>query len=124
MYSTLLTLALLFGIISAQSPNPEVSTKYGWVRGSAFTIRNVSVDEFYGVPFARPPLGSLRFDKPQEVASWAPEYLDATIMRDHCSQPNQWVHYSEDCLYLNIWRPSGRSANAEKMPVFFYIHGG
>ena len=94
-----------------------------------------------GVPFAKPPVGTLRWQPTQAPDPWtsvrpAKDYADA------CSQigglfgpPPKGKDYSavwetfykqigsEDCLYLNVWSPAA-ATDTSKLPVIVYIHGG
>uniref|UniRef100_A0A3Q2X3Y0 Carboxylesterase type B domain-containing protein n=1 Tax=Haplochromis burtoni TaxID=8153 RepID=A0A3Q2X3Y0_HAPBU len=67
-----------------------------------------TVVQFLGVPYARPPIGSLRFEAAQP-AEWMGTW-DATKPRPSCIQPGDVASAasSEDCLYLNIFTPRGR----------------
>jgi para-nitrobenzyl esterase len=79
---------------------------------------------FRGVPYAAPPLGELRWKRPQPPASWG-GVRDATRSANTCLQistSNQLLGGSEDCLYLNVWAPSPPPASP--LPVLFWIHGG
>ena len=81
-----------------------------------------------GIPYAAPPVGELRWKAPRDPASWE-GVLDASRSKDPCTQHGgtpDWVQLetvtgSEDCLYLNIWRPD---TDEENLPVFYWIHGG
>ena len=81
-----------------------------------------------GIPYAAPPVGELRWKAPRDPASWE-GVLDASRFKDPCTQHGgtpDWailetVTGSEDCLYLNIWRPD---TDEENLPVFYWIHGG
>ncbi|KAL1407841.1 hypothetical protein Q8F55_007277 [Vanrija albida] len=80
---------------------------------------------FGGIPFAKPPVGDLRWEHPQPA-----EYgstIDALQIGDICPQDlsRSAIRYnvSEDCLTLNIQRPVGTSAK-DKLPVMFWIYGG
>lgn len=83
--------------------------------------------QFFGIPFAAPPVGEQRFRPPAAPASWT-EPRDAQEMGPGCLQagvfsallpvPNQ----SEDCLSLNVWAPT--AATAEPRPVMVWAHGG
>ncbi|KAL5585704.1 hypothetical protein FOVSG1_013396 [Fusarium oxysporum f. sp. vasinfectum] len=88
-------------------------------------------DIFLGIPYASPPVGSLRLQKPTPPKAW-----NGTKMADshgpwcmgnsmHLAGFSQTMpeDMSEDCLHLNIVRPSGTHANA-KLPVLAWIHGG
>ena len=93
-----------------------VKTPAGTLQGQ--TMGGVNV--FRGVPFARPPLGPLRFRAPEPAAPWRGT-RDATHFASAAMQPNNTsVLQSEDCLYLNVWSPR----EAGPHPVFVWIHGG
>jgi carboxylesterase type B len=83
-------------------------------------------DYFLGIPFARPPVGALRFRTPQPVNSkWARPREVTTYSAACVGYGDDELAYpslSEDCLYLNIVRPSGYSN--QKLPVGLWIHGG
>lgn len=100
-----------------------VSTKYGIVRGK--TGENPENTLFLGIPFAKPPVGELRFAPPVEPECWEGERLCDGYAPD-CVQLNREgtaaEHVSEDCLYLNVFTPA-KSAQ-EKLPVMFWIYGG
>ncbi|CAJ0929620.1 unnamed protein product, partial [Mesorhabditis belari] len=104
------------------SQNPLVITKYGPVVGTTYTTTNgAKVSEFIGVPFAAPPIGNLRFEKPQPPIPWtAPKNVVAYQPACVPCEREQYT-FSEDCLYLNIWTPS---LNNTLFPVVIYIHDG
>ena len=83
-------------------------------------------DYFLGIPFAQPPIGPNRFRAPQPIDSPWTEALQATENPAACvgygSDDWPYASLSEDCLYLNIVRPSGYEH--EKLPVAFWMHGG
>lgn len=89
------------------------------------------VVSFKGIPFAAPPVGELRWRPPQPAARWTDVRQAAEFGAD-CMQgrfgpppaagaPAARVP-SEDCLFLNVWRPA--DASARKLPVMVWIHGG
>ncbi|KAG0426268.1 hypothetical protein HPB47_026606, partial [Ixodes persulcatus] len=106
-------------VISASNPlsdAPVVYTDHGPILGRKLALPARHVDAFYGIPFAEPPIGKLRFQKPVPAKSWKGIY-NATEKPKPCWQYD--VHYStitlnylnasissEDCLFLNVWRPS------------------
>ncbi|KAF9483541.1 esterase 1 [Pholiota conissans] len=82
------------------------------------------IEFFGGIPFAKPPLGSLRLQPPVLTTSLEGNIFNATAFGPFCLQtdlpPNQ---VSEDCLQLNIFRPSNAASN-KKLPIMFWIFGG
>lgn len=120
----ILTVHLLFVVCLLQA-QPEVRTADGVLQG----VTEGGVTSFKGIPFAAPPVGELRWRPPQPVAPWE-GVLDAGEYGPNCAQagwgsePGTIVEgSSEDCLYLNLWKPSGAEATA-KLPVMVWIHGG
>ena len=92
------------------------------------------VEAFLGIPYAAPPLGELRWRAPQPVSPWEGVRQATTYGSDCIQAPNdiekiQTVS-SDDCLYINVWRPSAGAAGSkevdadEKLPVLVWIHGG
>ena len=79
-----------------------------------------------GIPFAKPPVGELRWKAPQDPDSWTgilktKEFKSIAPQYDGNFPGEQKVTGNEDCLYLNVWRPQTQEKN---LPVFFWIHGG
>lgn len=98
-----------------------VNTKYGPLQG---TVQD-GWQAFLGVPFAKAPIGELRFQPPQPLEAWEGTF-DATKFPPCSIQaPNRDVEgmiTSEDCLYLNIWTPAVN--DGKKRPVVVHVHGG
>ena len=97
----------------------EVTTKYGTVSG----IYEKGCEVFLGIPFAKPPLGDLSFRHPVEPEPW-----EGVYKADHAlCNPVQSHHglgvgnNSQDCLYLNIYKPENASG---PLPVMVWIYGG
>ncbi|KAH9371334.1 hypothetical protein HPB48_000394 [Haemaphysalis longicornis] len=105
-----------------------VETKQGLVKGFKGTSRvGKTVRIFYGIPYAEPPVGNLRFQRPVEKEPWT-GVLEATTKPNSCVQtviepygPN--TNLSEDCLKLNVWAPE-QSHKQDKFAVLVWIHGG
>src|SRR5262245_66538895 len=78
-------------------------TETGLLKGS-FTDSTVV---FKGIPYAKPPVGDLRWQPPQRAQRWK-GFRDATAFAPHCAQldtPFGTASNSEDCLYLNVYAP-------------------
>jgi para-nitrobenzyl esterase len=87
------------------------------------------VSSFKGIPYAAAPVGANRWRSPQGVVSWKKE-RDATQFAADCAQmgwPRNGTEISksssEDCLFLNIWKPADARPGS-KLPVMVWIHGG
>lgn len=96
-----------------------VTTKYGQLKG--FTDKG-STWCWKGVPYAAPPVDSLRWKAPVDPLPWT----GVRTARKFGSSASQFLPVlgyigSEDCLYLNIWRPKGDEID---LPVYLFIHGG
>ncbi|RCW51866.1 carboxylesterase family protein [Paenibacillus prosopidis] len=103
----------------AYVPDVTVKTKYGDVQGVQLT--NSSSISWLGVPYAKPPIGDLRWKAPRNPDSWTGK-LETVRYQQTCVQTvNGKITGSEDCLYLNIWRPNQASS---KLPVLVFTHGG
>ena len=124
----------------ASAQTEVVETLSGPVRGVFDEKTNVEL--FAGIPYAKAPVGDLRWKEPQDVEPWT-QILEADsfaplAMQERNSAFVNWVYHSfiyhkddrqdsapisEDCLYLNIWRPTD-IPQEQKLPVLVYIHGG
>ncbi|KAI4594405.1 hypothetical protein KJ359_008429 [Pestalotiopsis sp. 9143b] len=128
LHTRLVGLASLGGILSAgggtsAASAPTASTKNGTYLGRTNIYYNQ--DEFLGIPYAQPPVGDLRFRAPASLnESWSDE-RNATEYSPICvgygSDSNYYVS-SEDCLTINIVRPSGFTN--ESLPMMVWLYGG
>jgi para-nitrobenzyl esterase len=107
---------------------PLAFTQDGIVQG--FSVGGV--DKFLGIPYAAPPVGSLRWTPPQPPAHWA-GVRSATTLPPTCPQlanSNGPRSENEDCLYLSVYRPERGHGDqrwhggGHGLPVLFWIHGG
>lgn len=108
----------------AENNSLTVKTKTGKVMGKT----DGTVRAFLGIPYAQPPVGTLRWKPPMPAAKWK-GVRQATEFGSHCMQPTIYKDMifrdpgiSEDCLTLNVWTTA---ANAKaKLPVMVWIFGG
>ena len=110
---------------AAQAKAPIVSTPAGTLRGTSVG----DVEIFLGIPYAAPPVGEFRWRPPQPFTAWRGE-RDASKFGANCAQAGWGAApgsiqkgSSEDCLFLNIWRPATAKPDS-KLPVMVWIHGG
>ena len=100
---------------------PVVQTDKGAIRGSSSN----GVDSFLGIPYAAPPVGRLRWQPTEEHAPWT-GVLPTTHYGARCTalaSSNGARTNSENCLFVNVQRPTGVTAGG-KVPVYVFIHGG
>jgi para-nitrobenzyl esterase len=88
----------------------------------------INLQMYFGIPFAKPPVGDLRWKAPQPAENWngvletkkfGPKPVQAAIWGDMNSRSDTM---SEDCLYLNVWTPAQRTQKG--LPVLVYFYGG
>ena len=113
-----------------------VTVDGGKLQGVASQAQGVTV--YKGIPYAAPPVGNLRWKRPQPVSPWGGDKVADTfssISWQGGQQPGSfyWREFyqdeqpamSEDCLYLNIWAPTASINDKQaKLPVAFWVHGG
>jgi len=124
-----LAMAALAAPVEA-ADGPVVTVETGKLQGVAATIGG-PVQIFRGVPYAKPPVGDLRWREPRRAESWQ-GVRAADQFGPRCMQKHMWDDMffrspkaDEDCLYLNIWTPANLSkAASAKLPVLVYIYGG
>ncbi|KAM4567999.1 thyroglobulin [Fundulus diaphanus] len=98
---------------------PGHGTLRGVARETAIGSDRRTVVQFLGVPYARPPIGPLRFEAAQP-ADWTGTW-DATKPRPGCIQPGdaESTASGEDCLYLNVFTPAARRGRVPVLVYFF-----
>lgn len=153
-YLALLLCALLISrpkercIDAVKVKNPELTTIVSVSEGDVQGVFNKdkTVEVFAGIPYAKPPVGELRWQAPKpaekysgvrvcdKFAPMAMQVRSNSIMAFGSSiigygelpislHDNYLEAMSEDCLYLNVWRPAG-AKEGDNLPVLFYVHGG
>ncbi|GAA1884935.1 carboxylesterase/lipase family protein [Lapillicoccus jejuensis] len=117
----LVTPALAAPAQAAPGAPPVVRTGQGTLQGALVD----GVDDFLGVPYAAPPTGARRWQPPAPAPTWSGS-REATSYGPRCAalaSSNGARSDSEDCLYLNVYRPHGATASSA-LPVYLFIHGG
>ncbi len=104
----------------------QVHLANGIIEGNYNTLDDIQT--YFGVPFAKPPVGELRWKAPQPLDPWqgvkitkefGPRPMQTMVFGDMKSRS---AGVSEDCLYLNIWTPAKRDTKG--LPVLLYFYGG
>jgi len=127
MVSLLAAALLMISPAGPADPMPWATVEQGVLVGREAE----GVRSFRGVPYARPPVGDLRWRAPRRAEGWSGE-RDAGQVGAICTQPPSNgdngvgpLPMSEDCLTLNVWTPAERSADLTgPLPVMVWIHGG
>ena len=133
-------------IPATEGKKPAVTGVVSVAQGdlTGLVSKDGSVEIYAGIPYAKPPVGELRWREPQEPERWegvraCDAFAPMSMQQRHSELYNtlyRLIGYhefslslddnfrepvSEDSLYLNIWKPAGEQ---EKLPVIFYVHGG
>ena len=123
------TLILSSNYSSAQETNSfpvQVTIENGIIEGNYDTHNGIQ--RYFGIPFAKPPVGELRWKAPQPLDNWdgiketkafGPRPMQTMVFGDMNSRSNG---VSEDCLYLNVWTPA--NMETKDLPVLVYFFGG
>ena len=124
---------LLGGILPAMAQTPVLTVDGGRIEG---VMDEEGVAVYKGIPYAAPPVGDLRWRKPQPVQPWqgvrkCDKWGDASLQGGQQEGSFYWKEFyqdgnpsmSEDCLYLNVWTPAAGKQDAD-LPVMLWIHGG
>lgn len=132
---------------AVDNKNPDVTDVVEIEQGQLTGVYNKdhSARVYAGIPYAKPPVGELRFKEPQKADGWdgvrafdhfGPMAMQTrgSVFYDSLSHILGWHDYqvkfgdeyveevSEDCLFLNVFTPG--DDREELLPVIFYVHGG
>ena len=125
----IITLILSTSYSAAQETNSFpvlVKIENGTIEGNYDTHNGIQ--RYFGIPFAKPPVGELRWKAPQPLDNWdaiketksfGPRPMQTMVFGDMNSRSNG---VSEDCLYLNVWTPA--NMDTKDLPVLVYFFGG
>jgi carboxylesterase type B len=107
-------------LVARQDP-PSARIQNGTIHGVLDAANNI--DKFLGIPYAEPPVGNLRLAQAVALQE-AFGTLEANAFGPSCyARGSQDAAVSEDCLTLNIWRPSGGHPD-DGFPVMVWLYGG
>ncbi|GGI91105.1 carboxylesterase family protein [Legionella impletisoli] len=112
--------------ISCAKAAPMIQMKTGSVCGLKQQSSGEEAYAYLGIPYAKPPTGALRWQPPAKVEDWKPKIYPAVKIASECPQPSPTSSTgysgSEDCLYLNVWKPT--KTHSKRLPVMVFIPGG
>uniref|UniRef100_A0AC35F4U4 Carboxylesterase type B domain-containing protein n=1 Tax=Panagrolaimus sp. PS1159 TaxID=55785 RepID=A0AC35F4U4_9BILA len=113
-------------ILKIGNSNAIISTIYGKIEGFHHTTPSgFKTEIFLGIPYAAPPVRSLKFEKPLPPTPWT-STLQAKAFGPACATLPKFSPptASEDCLFMNIIKPATPSPNTNGYPIMLWIHGG
>ena len=119
LISVMMMLAISVENASARTVTLKVSG--GVLQG----LRANGVSVYKGIPYAKPPVGDLRFAPPEDGEPWNGEF-DCSRFGNKCFQVSLFAGpepQSEDCLTLNVWTPA-KPGEIAGLPVYVFLHGG
>ncbi|MEM8499422.1 MAG: carboxylesterase family protein [Pseudomonadota bacterium] len=145
-FASIYAVAALLGCSALHTQTtPVVQTATGLSFQGQWSKEHSRVAQYLGIPFAKPPVGSLRWRAPQPVDA-TQDVIDASGFGPACMQNRGGVEWyedvasafgqapdvapqpngvSEDCLYLNVWAPANQKNDTNKaLPILVWIHGG
>ena len=115
MYRALALLCILIASCDAVVVNMTKGSVKGAVTGN--------MNAFVGIPYAKPPVGNLRFAPPEEPDAWT-ETLDLSAGNFSSICPRGTNTTNEDCLHLSVYTPVDAEYGVTDYQVMVWIHGG
>nr|XP_039258561.1 uncharacterized protein LOC120335133 isoform X1 [Styela clava] len=117
----------------SEQVQPVVETNKGKIQGIRIKREDYITDRFMRIPYAKPPVGKLRFMRPEPHPGW-----QGILKADGKNSEIEWLNGcamvtaarngtwgKEDCLFLNVWVPGGINATRDRLlPVMVWIYGG
>lgn len=121
------TMAVVLLTLSGAPASAQDTLSIHTASGNVAGASEEGVDSWLGLPYAAPPVGPLRWRPPAPPTAWTGTRISRTPP-GQCAQNADLGLFaraggSEDCLYLNVYRPAGVAADA-KLPVMIWLHGG
>uniref|UniRef100_A0A8R1HYR2 Carboxylic ester hydrolase n=1 Tax=Caenorhabditis japonica TaxID=281687 RepID=A0A8R1HYR2_CAEJA len=119
--------------LTAEQNSNVLDATCGPIRGNVYKHKEELIDGYLGIPYAKPPVGELRFKKPVAADKWAEprdcyQYGPASIQTGEFIEvfpPRVPAAQEDTCLTLNVFTPRAPSAEFNtKRPVMVFIHGG
>lgn len=126
MWKVVIYLAVVFTLLVTGNTGQStkvINTPSGQLQGLVTSINGSIIYQFRNIPYAKPPVGELRFSKPVKYGSWT-GIRDATTFGPACVQDvpsSKNLSISEDCLSLNVYAPANFTSSKT---VMVWIHGG
>ncbi|XOV92835.1 MAG: carboxylesterase/lipase family protein [Bacteroidota bacterium] len=126
LFTIVLAILISCQVEPPASNNLQRKVEAGIIEG--FLSEDGTVEKYLGIPYAKPPIGDLRWRPPQKPESWEGVLETKQYGKEAMKYRFQpWFSFadsllSEDCLYLNIWRPT--NTENRNLPVLVNVHGG
>ncbi|PZC79832.1 hypothetical protein B5X24_HaOG200167 [Helicoverpa armigera] len=124
-YFSFIVIVIVINIVSGDGV--RVWVEQGWLEGELLDLvtKDGTYNSFKGIPYAQPPIGTLRFKAPQPPLPWT-GVLNATQHGSMCPQrdiiTNVLIPGNENCLFINVYSTDLKPLDL--MPVVVFVHGG